>query len=149
MATEGGIVHPTIVCGIIVYFNEKDNLDPLVRELYKTFEGRPERLRLVLVDDGSVDGSYEVATALQAEFFGIALLRFSRNFGHHTALIAGIKHAQGDLFFLMDCDFQDDPSLVPHLMTRSPPISRSSTQSETSEWKIGGGEWRRASTGGW
>jgi glycosyltransferase involved in cell wall biosynthesis len=116
MATEGGIRRPLVVCGIIAFFNEKDSLGPLVRELYKTFEGRPERLRLVLVDDGSVDGSYEVATALQAEFLGIAVLRFSRNFGHHTALIAGIKHAEGDLFFLMDSDFQDDPSFIPKLI---------------------------------
>jgi dolichol-phosphate mannosyltransferase len=116
MAAEGATPRPAIVCGIIAFFNEKDSLEPLVRELFKTFEQRPERLRLVLVDDGSLDGSYDVARSLQAEFPGIALLRFSRNFGHHTALIAGIKHAEGDLFFLMDCDFQDDPSLVPRLI---------------------------------
>ncbi len=116
MAAEGGMVRPTIVCGIIAFFNEKENLGPLVRELYKTFEARPERLRLVLVDDGSMDGSYELARALQAEYPSITLLRFSRNFGHHTALIAGIKKADGDLFFLMDCDFQDDPSVVPKLI---------------------------------
>ena len=104
MATEGGIRRPSSSAELS-RFSTKRTARTAGPRAFKTFERRPERLRLVLVDDGSVDGSYEVATALQAEFSGIAVLRFSRNFGHHTALIAGIKHAEGDLFFLMDFRF--------------------------------------------
>lgn len=105
-----------VVCGVIAYFNEAENLEALVTALFGVFSRRPEHLRLVLVDDGSNDGSFAVATRLRETFPSIALIRFSRNFGHHSALVAGIKHAEGDLYFLMDADFQDDPESVPILI---------------------------------
>ncbi len=120
MAGENIRQQQITVCGILAFYNESENLTPLVTELFSVFEGRPEKLRLILVDDGSSDGSYDTALTLQQEFPTITIVRFSRNFGHHKALLAGIKRAQGDLFFLMDADNQDSPQSVLQLIDARP-----------------------------
>ncbi|MBN4051741.1 glycosyltransferase family 2 protein [Parvibaculum lavamentivorans] len=123
MISESDVNEAKVVCGIIAFYNEKGNLEPLVEEMFSFFSGRPESLRLVLVDDGSTDGSYDVVVQLQTRFPEIALIRFSRNFGHHAALLTGIKHAKGDLFFLMDADFQDEPSMLGDLIDALTPAT--------------------------
>lgn len=73
---------------------------------------------LVLVDDGSTDGTGEILERLAAVDPRVKALRLSRNFGHQAALTAGLDHASGDAVVMMDSDLQDPPELIPDLIER-------------------------------
>lgn len=64
---------------------------------------------LILVDDGSTETQYLMAQSISATYQNVNLIRLSRNFGHHHALLEGLGHATGDLIFLIDSDLEEDP----------------------------------------
>ncbi len=64
---------------------------------------------IVMVDDGSPDKSLAAALTLQQADPHIRVVELARNFGHHQAIFAGLKHARGELVFLMDCDLEEQP----------------------------------------
>ncbi len=66
----------------------------------------------VFVDDGSPDNSGTVVRDLQAEDSRVKLLSLSRNFGHHKAIMAGLRAAKGSYVFLLDCDLEEPPELL-------------------------------------
>lgn len=71
---------------------------------------------LVLVDDGSRDGTPALLAALAARDPRTRVVELSRNFGHQTALTAGLDHARGDVVVMMDGDLQDPPELIPQML---------------------------------
>ena len=73
---------------------------------------------LILVDDGSTDGSWERMLAVAAKDPAVRLVRLSRNFGHQSALTAGLDAARGDAVVTIDSDLQDPPELIPELVLR-------------------------------
>ncbi len=77
-------------------------------------EGIP--FELVLVDDGSRDRTPELLAALAARDERVRVIRLSRNFGHQTALTAGLDHARGDAVAMLDADLQDPPELIPEML---------------------------------
>jgi dolichol-phosphate mannosyltransferase len=73
---------------------------------------------LIFVDDGSTDGSWERMLSLAARDPSVRLIRLSRNFGHQTALTAGLENARGAAAVTIDADLQDPPELIPELVAR-------------------------------
>jgi polyisoprenyl-phosphate glycosyltransferase len=73
---------------------------------------------IVLVDDGSTDGSWQALIDLAAGDRHLRLVKLSRNFGHQAALSAGLDAARGDAVVLMDGDLQDPPEVIPTLVER-------------------------------
>src|SRR5262245_19979597 len=73
---------------------------------------------LVLVDDGSTDGTWEALVELARADRRLRLIRLSRNFGHQLALSAGLEAARGDAIVSLDADLQDPPELIPELVER-------------------------------
>ena len=71
---------------------------------------------LILVDDGSTDGTRELLRELAAEDRRVKVIELSRNFGHQPALTAGLDHATGDVVVMMDSDLQDPPEVIPRLL---------------------------------
>ncbi len=71
---------------------------------------------LVLVDDGSSDGSAAILDRLAATDPRVCVVFLSRNFGHQTALTAGLDHARGDAVVMLDADLQDPPELIPTML---------------------------------
>ncbi|MBX9570300.1 MAG: glycosyltransferase family 2 protein [Candidatus Obscuribacterales bacterium] len=67
---------------------------------------------LILVNDGSPDNSLSVAQTLARQDSHVRVIDLSRNFGHHKALMTGLKFATGDFAFIIDCDLEEDPSLL-------------------------------------
>src|ERR1700743_1328530 len=97
---------------VIPLYNEESGLPVLVerlQELMAQFDGPAE---VVLVDDGSRDGTYELAQAASASDARFKLIQFSRNFGHQVAINAGMDAAAGDAVIIMDADLQDPPYVV-------------------------------------
>jgi glycosyltransferase involved in cell wall biosynthesis len=99
-------------------FNEEATLAELHRRLTETLTSLGDTYEIVLVDDGSSDGSWPVLLELAARDSKLRLLRLSRNFGHQAALSAGLDAARGDAVVLMDADLQDPPEVIPSLVAR-------------------------------
>ncbi len=68
-------------------------------------------IEFIFVDDGSPDDSAAVAQRFLDRTERVSVVRLSRNFGHHRAIMTGLQHAQGDLVFLIDCDLEEPPEL--------------------------------------
>jgi len=71
---------------------------------------------LILVDDGSCDRTPQLLAALAARDRRVRVVQLSRNFGHQTALTAGLDHARGDAVVMLDADLQDPPELIPAML---------------------------------
>jgi len=102
---------------VVPFLNEEKNLPVLVERTRKTMAERPDvDWELLLVDDGSTDGSagWVMEEALRDP--RVKLLQFSRNFGHQIAITAGLDHAVGDAVVIMDADLQDPPEVIPKLL---------------------------------
>jgi dolichol-phosphate mannosyltransferase len=103
---------------VIPAYNEELNLAVLyanLREVLDNAVGAGD-WEVVLVDDGSTDATWRLVTELGARDARVRGVRLSRNFGHQTALIAGIAAARGDAVVTMDADMQHPPSVVPQLL---------------------------------
>lgn len=101
---------------VIPIFNEEENIPELYRRLTAVMERlcRDEALpnnayEIIMVDDGSRDGSWRLIKELNEKDGRVTGISFSRNFGHHIAITAGIDAAGGDAVVLMDGDLQDPP----------------------------------------
>jgi dolichol-phosphate mannosyltransferase len=94
-------------------YNEVKNIKAFVEELEDEFEkiGYAKQHELILVNDGSTDGSDRELERVVADHAAkIKVVHLSRNFGHASAVYAGLEHAGGDVIILMDSDMQDDPA---------------------------------------
>ena len=73
---------------------------------------------LIIVDDGSMDGTLDVAKELATNDSGVKYISFSRNFGKEAAMYAGLQHAVGEYVAIMDADLQDPPDMLPEDVSR-------------------------------
>jgi polyisoprenyl-phosphate glycosyltransferase len=92
--------------------NEVAGLPFIVRDILTVVESVDLRAQIIIVDDGSDDGTADVVRELMTVQPGVELIRFSRNFGHQSALLAGLRAAAGDAIILMDADGQHPPALI-------------------------------------
>ena len=97
-------------------FNEEATIDRFYERVSSALEGLP--FELVLVDDGSKDASPEILDRLADGDPRVRVISLSRNFGHQTALTAGLDHARGDAVVMLDADLQDPPELIPQMLDR-------------------------------
>jgi dolichol-phosphate mannosyltransferase len=100
-------------------YNEEGCIGELCRLLIETLSQMDCEYEIVLVDDGSADSSWAKISELSKRYPEIRGVRFSRNFGHHCALSAGLHHAVGDWIVVMDSDLQDTPSSIPDLLHKA------------------------------
>lgn len=78
--------------------------------------GRP--YEVILIDDGSTDGSYESMAHLVRQRLGFRLVRLGRNVGQTAALAAGVRHCRGEIVACLDADLQNDPSDLPMMLAK-------------------------------
>lgn len=95
-------------------YNEEATLERFYKRVCDSLEG--VRFELVLVDDGSSDASPAILESLAAHDPRVRVIFLSRNFGHQTALTAGLDHARGDAVVMLDADLQDPPELIPRML---------------------------------
>ncbi len=93
-------------------FNEKENLPELYRRVKEVMDSTKESWELVLVDDGSTDGSSDIICELAKKDKNVRPIVFARNFGHQIAITAGWDYARGDAVVIIDADLQDPPELI-------------------------------------
>ena len=101
---------------VIPVYNEAGTLEQLHRELDQVAATHEYELQIVMVDDGSTDGSWKKIQSLAAADPRVLGIRFRRNFGKAAALSAGFDGAEGEVIITMDADLQDTPAEIPRML---------------------------------
>jgi dolichol-phosphate mannosyltransferase len=99
-------------------YNEEKCIEKFFLEVLRYTKIPATTFEYIFVDDGSVDSSYTVMKSLKKKHqdLNIKLVKFSRNFGHEAAMIAGIDTATGDCCICLDSDLQHPPALIPEMI---------------------------------
>jgi dolichol-phosphate mannosyltransferase len=101
---------------VIPVYNEEESLIPLHAEILAVVQGEGLEVEVILIDDGSRDGSWTIIQELARQHPKVRGVRFRRNFGKAAALSAGFRAARGDIILTMDADLQDDPAEIPRFL---------------------------------
>jgi dolichol-phosphate mannosyltransferase len=99
-------------------YNEFENLPELVRRVTEVMDSTREGWELILVDDGSTDGSTDRIRELAKADQRVRPVIFARNFGHQVAITAGWDYARGEAVVIMDADLQDPPEVILDLVKK-------------------------------
>lgn len=103
---------------VISLYNEEESLRELIAWIEKAITQsylKGKEYEIIMINDGSTDGSWRVIEELAKENSHIRAISFRRNYGKSAALFEGFKAAQGDVVVTMDADLQDDPEEIPEL----------------------------------
>ncbi len=104
-----------LVSLVIPAYNEEENVDKLFREIVRSMD-KSYSYEILFVDDGSRDHTLEKIKSLRKKDRRVSYVSFTRNFGHQSALRAGLDFAKGDCVVLMDADLQHPPSMLPVML---------------------------------
>ncbi len=103
---------------VIPVFNEENNLRVLTDRLNGVMQGLGKTYEIIYVDDGSTDGSFQVLSDLHKQDNRLKVIRFTRNFGQHPAVMAGFNTARGEIVITIDADLQNPPEEIPKLINK-------------------------------
>jgi polyisoprenyl-phosphate glycosyltransferase len=121
MIQQGRSIRPTLarrnlLSIVIPAHNEEENIDRLYAALCAATRSTCMEFEIIFVDDGSKDKTCDRVTAFQALDKRVRLVALTRNFGHQSAVLAGMNEARGDAVVSMDCDLQHPPTLIPDMV---------------------------------
>lgn len=100
---------------VVPLYNEEESLPELVAWVDRVAKANNLSYEIIMVDDGSTDGSWSVVERLKAEYPAIRGISFARNYGKSAALYCGFEMAEGEVVFTMDADLQDSPDEIPEM----------------------------------
>ncbi len=98
---------------VVPLYNEAESLPELVAWIDRVAKANNLTYEVIMIDDGSTDGSWGVVEELRKEYAAVRGVSFMRNYGKSAALYVGFEMAQGDVVFTMDADLQDSPDEIP------------------------------------
>jgi len=101
---------------VIPLYNEADSLTELMAWIDRVMQTNQFTYEVIMVDDGSDDGSWDTITNLRKQYQALKGIKFQRNYGKSAALNEGFKAAQGDIVVTMDADLQDSPDEIPEFV---------------------------------
>jgi dolichol-phosphate mannosyltransferase len=107
------------ISAVVPVYHEELLMDELASRLCAALACVDEDFEVLFVDDGSVDGTWDAITRIARDEPRIRALRFSRNFGQHFAITAGLDACDGDWVVVMDGDLQDRPEVIPELYAKA------------------------------
>jgi glycosyltransferase involved in cell wall biosynthesis len=107
---------PPRLSGIVPVYNERENVEPLIEELLREFHRLGSTFEIVLVNDGSTDGSAEALDATSSRYPEVRVVHLERNSGQGAALSAGFEAARGTYVVTLDGDLQNDPADIARLL---------------------------------
>lgn len=98
---------------VVPVYDEAESLPELTAWIDRVARAEGLTYEIVMVDDGSDDGSWEVIERLAAQYPAVRAVGFARNYGKSAALYCGFAEARGEVVFTMDADLQDSPDEIP------------------------------------
>jgi len=101
---------------IVPLFNERESVAELVESIGTTLASAEMSFELIMVDDGSTDGTIDLLCELQKTTPFMRILQLRRNFGQTAAMAAGFDHARGEVIVPLDGDLQNDPADIPRMV---------------------------------
>ena len=104
---------------VVPVYKAENCLEELYRRLNAAIEPITRDFELILVEDCGGDRSWQIVTELARRDARVKGLQFSRNFGQHCAITAGLDRCDGDWVIVMDCDLQDRPEEIPRLYAKA------------------------------
>jgi glycosyltransferase involved in cell wall biosynthesis len=104
---------------VIPLYNEVENIPELYRQLTEVLERMGRPYEIIIVDDGSQDGSFQALAELHARDPRLKVVRFRRNYGQTAGFAAGFERARGKWIVTMDADLQNDPTDIPRLIAKA------------------------------
>ena len=108
-----------IVCSVIVpLYNEEEVILETYKRLKKVMDSINEPYEIIFVNDGSRDKTASIAYELCEKDKNLKLVDFARNFGHQTAITAGMDFSEGQSVVVIDADLQDPPELIPQMIEK-------------------------------
>lgn len=103
---------------VVPVFNERENIEPLAVELSRALAELAVPFEILIVDDGSTDGTFEELRRVASATPGLRAVRFSRNFGQTAALAAGIARARYGVIVTIDGDLENDPADIKTVLAK-------------------------------
>lgn len=103
---------------VLPVYDEQDSLGPLLERLIPVLDGLQQPYEVLVVNDGSKDGSIGVMREIAARHRQVRVIDFRRNYGQTAALMAGFDHARGDIIVTLDADLQNDPEDIPAMIAK-------------------------------
>lgn len=103
---------------IVPIFNESACINELYKRICKVMDSTKKSWELLLVDDGSTDGSTELMRDIAKKDKRVRPVIFARNFGHQIAVTAGMDYSRGDAVVVIDADLQDPPEVILKLIDK-------------------------------
>ena len=103
---------------LLPIFDEEDNIEFIFSKISNAVKDLNYLFLVTLVDDGSKDGSWNIIRNLKDENINFKKIKLSRNFGHQSAIFAGLQYNKSDAVIIMDADFQDDPKYIPNFIKK-------------------------------
>lgn len=107
--------YPLDLTIIVPLFNEEESLPELTAWIHRVIDPKGWKFEIIMIDDGSRDGSWDTVTRLASSDGTIHGIRFRRNYGKSAALYHGFKAARGRVVVTMDADLQDSPEEIPEM----------------------------------
>jgi dolichol-phosphate mannosyltransferase len=101
---------------VVPLHNEAGNVQPLVRRILESLTGSVQRIELILVDDGSTDGTWELVLKAQQADARVRGIRHPVNLGQSAALFSGFRASEGNVIATLDGDLQNDPADLPRML---------------------------------
>jgi dolichol-phosphate mannosyltransferase len=115
-ARRGGDRVVSLISIIIPVLNEEENLPALHDRLENVTKDSENDFEFIFIDDGSTDNTFNTMKALSEKDSRVKVIRFSRNFGSHSACLAGLRYSKGNACVFISADLQDPPELIGRLI---------------------------------
>ncbi len=103
---------------VVPLYNEEESVEKLVDKIVETGNEFKFAYEIILVDDGSIDHTWKIIEKLATDIKNLRGIKFRRNYGQTSAMVAGFEYAGGEVIVTLDGDFQNDPADIPRLLEK-------------------------------